>query len=109
MTLPSFDRRRFLAGAAMGAPALLLHGRALAATDPFSLGVASGEPEPDGFVIWTRIAPNPLAEDGLGGNGAPMPVRWEIRATTRSAISSRAAKRWHSQRSRPPSMSRSPG
>ncbi|MEG3085575.1 alkaline phosphatase D family protein [Sphingomonas sp. PB2P12] len=78
MTFPSFDRRRFLAGAAIGAPALLLHGRAFAATDPFSLGVASGEPEPDGFVIWTRIAPNPLAEDGLGGNVAPMPVRWEV-------------------------------
>ncbi len=35
--------------------------------DPFTLGVASGEPWPDGFVIWTRLAVNPpIAEDGLG-------------------------------------------
>ena len=27
---------------------------------PFSLGVASGDPAPDGFVIWTKIAPKPL-------------------------------------------------
>ncbi|MBM6406074.1 alkaline phosphatase D family protein [Phycicoccus sp. CSK15P-2] len=36
-------------------------------TDPFTLGVASGDPAPDGFVIWTRLALDPLAEDGLGG------------------------------------------
>jgi alkaline phosphatase D len=49
--------------------------------DPFTLGVASGDPEPDGFVLWTRLAPAPLAEDGRGG----MPsrdvfVRWEVAA-----------------------------
>ena len=27
---------------------------------PFKLGVASGEPLPDGFVLWTRLAPAPL-------------------------------------------------
>jgi phosphodiesterase/alkaline phosphatase D-like protein len=27
--------------------------------DPFTLGVASGEPAPDGVVIWTRLAPHP--------------------------------------------------
>jgi phosphodiesterase/alkaline phosphatase D-like protein len=26
---------------------------------PFTLGVASGDPAPDGFVIWTRLAPAP--------------------------------------------------
>jgi alkaline phosphatase D len=34
------------------------------ADHPFSLGVASGDPAPDGFVIWTRLAPvrsNPMA------------------------------------------------
>jgi alkaline phosphatase D len=35
--------------------------------DPFTLGVASGEPTADGIVLWTRLAPDPLAEDGLGG------------------------------------------
>jgi PhoD-like phosphatase, N-terminal domain len=28
---------------------------------PFSLGVASGDPLPDGVVLWTRLAPEPLA------------------------------------------------
>ena len=32
---------------------------------PFSLGVASGDPAPDGFVIWTRLAPNPLEGGGM--------------------------------------------
>ena len=27
---------------------------------PFQLGVAAGDPAPDGFVIWTRLAPEPL-------------------------------------------------
>jgi alkaline phosphatase D len=43
---------------------------------PFSLGVASGDPLPDGVVLWTRLAPDPL-------NGGGMPpenvvVRWEL-------------------------------
>ncbi|RYE51607.1 MAG: alkaline phosphatase, partial [Hyphomicrobiales bacterium] len=44
---------------------------------PFSLGVASGDPWPDGFVIWTKLAPKPLEEHG----GMPLvavPVRWEV-------------------------------
>jgi alkaline phosphatase D len=44
--------------------------------DPFSLGVASGDPLPDGVVLWTRLAPDPL-------NGGGMPpenveVQWEL-------------------------------
>jgi alkaline phosphatase D len=45
---------------------------------PFTLGVAAGQPSPDGFVIWTRLAPIPLASDGLGGMGEPVPVTWEV-------------------------------
>ncbi|HZF26229.1 MAG TPA: alkaline phosphatase D family protein [Steroidobacteraceae bacterium] len=45
--------------------------------DPFTLGVASGYPTPDGFVLWTRLAPEPLAPDG-GMPPAVMPVTWEI-------------------------------
>ena len=33
---------------------------------PFTLGVASGDPEPDGIVLWTRLAPDPL-----NGGGTP--------------------------------------
>ena len=33
--------------------------------DPFTLGVAAGVPRPDGFVLWTRLAP--LSRTPLGG------------------------------------------
>lgn len=47
--------------------------------DPFTLGVASGDPRPDRVVIWTRLAPVPLAEDGRGGMpDVAVPVRWEV-------------------------------
>ena len=47
--------------------------------DPFTLGVASGDPEPDGFVIWTRLAPSPLDDDGLGGMPSHRyPVEWQV-------------------------------
>lgn len=54
--------------------------------DPFTLGVASGEPVPDGVVLWTRLAPDPLADDGLGGMPArPVAVEWEVAADDRFA------------------------
>jgi len=46
---------------------------------PYSLGVASGDPAPDGFVIWTRLAPAPLEPHG----GMPIkaiPATWEVAA-----------------------------
>ncbi|WP_433578053.1 alkaline phosphatase D family protein [Nocardia brasiliensis] len=47
--------------------------------DPFTLGVASGEPTADGVVLWTRLAPDPLAPDGLGGMPlAPVSVDYEV-------------------------------
>ncbi|MFI0480756.1 alkaline phosphatase D family protein [Actinomadura sp. 9N215] len=46
---------------------------------PFTFGVASGDPWPDGVVLWTRLATTPLADDGLGGMpGKDVPVRWEV-------------------------------
>jgi alkaline phosphatase D len=44
---------------------------------PFALGVASGDPAPDGFVIWTRIAPFPLARAG-GMPRKPVEVEWSV-------------------------------
>ena len=32
---------------------------------PFQLGIASGDPAPDGFVLWTRLAPKPLQGGGM--------------------------------------------
>ncbi|MBC3192719.1 alkaline phosphatase D family protein [Pseudonocardia sp. C8] len=46
---------------------------------PFTLGVASGDPAPDGVVLWTRLAPRPDAEDGRGGMpDRPVDVEWEV-------------------------------
>lgn len=45
--------------------------------DPFSLGVASGDPWPDGFVLWTRLAPSPLEPQG-GMPDAAVELRWEV-------------------------------
>jgi len=48
---------------------------------PFSLGIASGDPLPDGVVLWTRLAPEPLAADGCGGMPEEsISVRWEMAA-----------------------------
>ena len=44
---------------------------------PFQLGVASGDPAADGFVLWTRLAPRPL-EAGGGMVSEPVKVRWEV-------------------------------
>jgi alkaline phosphatase D len=43
----------------------------------FSLGIASGDPLPDGVVLWTRLAPAPFEEDG-GMGTAPVDVEWEL-------------------------------
>jgi len=63
---PSPLRRRLLQ-AAVGVAGLAVSGggaRLLARPNfrdyPFTLGVASGEPSVDGFVLWTRLAPDPL-------------------------------------------------
>ena len=51
------------------------------ASTPFTLGVASGDPRPDSVVLWTRLAPDPLAADGLGGMpDQPVDVAWVVRA-----------------------------
>ncbi|HTE13650.1 MAG TPA: PhoD-like phosphatase N-terminal domain-containing protein, partial [Burkholderiales bacterium] len=44
--------------------------------NPFTLGVASGYPQPDGIVLWTRLAPDPL--NGGGMPDAAVEVAWEI-------------------------------
>ncbi|MEO0463241.1 MAG: alkaline phosphatase D family protein [Pseudomonadota bacterium] len=66
---------------AIGGLALLNSAGAIAAPGfreyPFQLGIASGEPEADGFVIWTRLAPEPLAID-YGMPKAAVEVKWEV-------------------------------
>lgn len=36
----------------------------LAANTPFTLGVASGDPDHHSVVLWTRLAPEPLVPGG---------------------------------------------
>ncbi len=43
---------------------------------PFTLGVASGYPRPNGVVLWTRLAPRPL--EGGGMPPQPVEVAWEV-------------------------------
>lgn len=81
-TLAPDLNRRALLGAAIAAPVVLRfgHARASNGANLFPLGVASGDPWPDGFVIWTRLAIDPLAPDGLGGMAGPVEVLWEVAA-----------------------------
>ncbi len=44
--------------------------------DPFTLGLASGDPDDTSVILWTRLAPKPL--EGGGMPDAPAPVRWEV-------------------------------
>jgi alkaline phosphatase D len=47
--------------------------------DPFTLGVASGDPAPASVILWTRLAPRPLAVDGAGGMPEDLvDVRWQV-------------------------------
>lgn len=80
----SVTRRSFLAGGLALCGLASAHRRAAAllaqpipfTAFPFTLGVASGDPSPDGVVIWTRLAPDPTN----GGGMPPMAVEvnWEV-------------------------------
>lgn len=76
-------RRIVLAGAASLASGLFpfqawtQDQRVTFAADPFTLGVASGYPQADSVVLWTRLAPFPAAPQG-GLVEAKIGVRWEL-------------------------------
>ena len=46
--------------------------------NPFTLGVASGDPLPTGVVLWTRLAPKPFEPNGGMAPNQEVPVQWEI-------------------------------
>ncbi len=82
-------RRRFLAGTGAAVGLLVLEQQEIARaattrrrhplplpTDPFTLGVASGDPTPGGIVLWTRLAPDPTS-GGLMTHRT-VPVDWEV-------------------------------
>jgi alkaline phosphatase D len=79
----SVSRRQFLASTSLAA-ASIWSSRAIGALKqnvklpdhPFQCGVASGDPSPDGFVIWTRLAPKPL--EGGGMPNQAVEVAWQV-------------------------------
>lgn len=89
------SRRELLARAGVGTAALALGAAGWGCgsdagprpdAGAFALGVASGDPEPDGVVLWTRLAPEPMAGDGRGGMpDRPVAVRWEMAEDERFA------------------------
>jgi alkaline phosphatase D len=91
---PPTSRRTFLQLTGLSAASVALGVSAPASADAtpgrpipsgaFALGVASGDPRPDGFVLWTRLAPTPLAADGHGGMRADhVPVQYEVAEDSR--------------------------
>ncbi|GIE82118.1 alkaline phosphatase [Actinoplanes philippinensis] len=71
-------RGLFTAGsAALVAAMTPMPARAAPAGDPFTLGVASGDPLPEGVVLWTRLAPRPFEPTG-GLPRADYPVKWQV-------------------------------
>ena len=79
------SRRLFLAyGAALAAIPWTAERSAAAAqsrpsfpSNPFTLGVASGDPDHAGVALWTRLAQSPLEPDG-GMRPETVDVRWEV-------------------------------
>jgi alkaline phosphatase D len=100
---PVLDRRTVLAGAAAGAAAVVLadsrpaHASPIR-TDPFALGVASGDPLPWSVVLWTRL----VGADGAAVSGHSVDVAWEVakdpgfRRVVRRGVARARASRAHS-------------
>ncbi|WP_222721229.1 alkaline phosphatase D family protein [Actinomadura sp. HBU206391] len=80
-------RRAVLLGGAAVAGAGLLDVRAAhgdsVRQDPFGIGVASGDPLPDGVVLWTRLVADPFDAASMGAR--PVPVAWEVSSDPRFA------------------------
>jgi alkaline phosphatase D len=78
------SRRLFLGYAAslsaiplLGRQAVGSTGRASFRSNPFGVGVASGDPTDTGVVLWTRLAPQPLEPNGGLGTES-FDVTWEV-------------------------------
>ncbi|WP_107484542.1 alkaline phosphatase D family protein [Streptomyces sp. MJM1172] len=81
--------------AGLGAPAA--HAAAAAPAPAFLHGVASGDPLPDGILLWTRVTPVPEAAPG-SGLGPATEVAWEVsedkgfsRVVARGSVTATAA------------------
>lgn len=79
------SRRAFLQAAAIitGGGLVSLSGCAPALqlrypANPFQLGVASGDPQADSVVLWTRLSLDPLGPTGAGLPAQAIDVTWEL-------------------------------
>ncbi len=97
------DRRRFLKHTWTAVQASLsvslLRGTELFAApklgaNPFTLGVASGDPTPDGIVLWTRLAPDPANPASLGKQSIPVEWRVAADAQMQHVVASGVAAAW---------------
>ncbi|MGA5101778.1 alkaline phosphatase D family protein [Streptomyces lavendulocolor] len=100
--LPAPSRRTVVkaaAATAVAAPVLAAATPAVAdvLAPAFLHGVASGDPLPDGVLLWTRVTPAPDALPG-SGKGPDTEVRWEVaedrafsRVVARGAVVATAA------------------
>src|SRR5919106_1240554 len=87
------SRRTLLRASGSATAAYILLGRSATSASatppfagyPFRLGVASGDPTPDGVVLWTRLAPHPFEVRG-GMPEVPVGVEWKL--------AERASMRW---------------
>ncbi|MER7457696.1 alkaline phosphatase D family protein [Micromonospora sp. NPDC126480] len=80
----TLDRRTLLRAAGASAGTAVLAGATLAgpargAGSAFRHGVASGDPLPDGVLLWTRITPTEEAQPG-SGVGPDVTVTWQVAA-----------------------------
>jgi alkaline phosphatase D len=80
---PAPDRRRFLIASSLATAVGALPAWARAteslAHNPFTLGVASGDPEPDNILIWTRLtAPLAYLGTAVAPDLAAQTVHWEV-------------------------------
>lgn len=92
MILP-LTRRAAMASAAASVAACaspaVLRSPPARSTTPFALGVASGDPAPDGIVLWTRLLAN---APGAGEEPphAPVELVWEVATDERFAAIARS-------------------
>jgi len=75
------DRRSFLHKTLLGLSAAPLVAPLAAdvefLTDPFTLGIASGDVTDSSAILWTRLAPTPLEANG-GMAPISVPVQWQL-------------------------------
>ncbi|WP_426511173.1 alkaline phosphatase D family protein [Dactylosporangium sp. McL0621] len=73
----ALTRRALLIAGGATAAAVAVAGDATAASPLFLHGVASGDPLPDGILLWTRVTPDAQSAPGSGA-GPTTTVTWQI-------------------------------